>query len=63
MRSRGTSRHRLIESKMCFDPLALACSLLFVPALVSAQTTATVSGTIKDAGGGIMPGVTVTVSQ
>ncbi len=63
MRSRGTSRHRLIESKMCFDPLPSRVHCCSSQLSVSAQTTATVSGTIKDAGGGIMPGVTVTVSN
>ncbi len=43
----------------------MAC-LLFVTALgptASAQTTATVSGTIRDQSGGVLPGVTVTVTN
>ena len=39
---------------------------LLVPALVPAafgQTAATISGTVQDANGGVLPGVTVTVTN
>jgi hypothetical protein len=45
--------------------LPMAC-LLFVTALgpgASAQTTANISGTVRDPSGGVMPGVTVTVTN
>jgi hypothetical protein len=42
----------------CFVLLAL----VFVPAIASAQTSA-ISGTVKDASGGVLPGVTVEVSS
>ena len=43
--------------------LVLALLLLFVPASVSAQTTATVSGTVQDGSGGVVPGATVTATN
>jgi hypothetical protein len=43
--------------------LTFVVALLFVPGSVSAQTTATVSGTIKDSAGGVMPGATVTITN
>ena len=43
--------------------LILALLLLFVPASVSAQTTATVSGTVQDGSGGVVPGATVTATN
>ena len=42
--------------------LVVLC-LLFVPTFVSAQTTATISGTVQDSDGGVMPGVTVTATN
>ena len=39
--------------------LILALSLLTVPALVFAQTTGTIEGTVTDQSGGALPGVTV----
>ena len=45
---------------------ALAAAFLIVPALVpalQAQTTATISGTVADASGGVLPGVTVVVTN
>ncbi len=43
--------------------LALIVALLFVPSLVSAQTTATVSGTVHDKNGGVIPGATATATN
>ncbi len=43
--------------------LVLGLLLLFVPGFVSAQTTATISGTVQDKDGGVMPGVTVTATN
>jgi hypothetical protein len=43
--------------------LAVAVCLLFVPRFVSAQTTATISGTVQDASSGVLPGATVTVTN
>ncbi len=42
--------------------LVVLC-LLFVPTFVSEQTTATISGTVQDSDGGVMPGVTVTATN
>jgi len=41
----------------------LALCLVFTPAVVTGQTTATISGTITDIDGGVMPGTTVTVAN
>jgi hypothetical protein len=46
-----------------FRDLTLVLCLLFVPALVSAQTGATISGTVRDPSGGLLPGVTVTATN
>ena len=43
--------------------LTLIVALLFVPSLVSAQTTATVSGTVQDKNGGVVPGATATATN
>ena len=43
--------------------LTLIVALLFVPSLVSAQTTATVSGTVHDKDGGVIPGATATATN
>ena len=42
--------------------LATACALVFVPAIALAQT-ANIAGTVRDAGGGVLPGVTVEVTS
>ena len=44
-------------------PTIVAVCLLFVSSAVTAQTTATVSGTVKDVNGGAMPGATVSVTN
>ena len=44
-------------------PTIVALCLLFIPSAVAGQTTATVNGTVKDVGGGAMPGVTVSVTN
>jgi hypothetical protein len=41
----------------------IAAVVLVVPALSSAQTGTTIAGTVKDASGGVLPGVTVEVSS
>ncbi len=43
--------------------LVLGLLLLLVPGVVSAQTTATVSGTVQDMDGGVIPGATVTATN
>jgi hypothetical protein len=54
----GTDRiadvHRAIRIALC---------LLFVPGFASSQTTAAISGTIDDPSRGVLPGVTVTVTN
>jgi hypothetical protein len=42
-------------------PILTFC--LLVPGFVSAQTTATISGTVQDANSGVLPGVTVTATN
>ena len=44
-------------------PTIVAVCLLFVSSAVTAQTTATVNGTVKDVNGGAMPGATVSVTN
>jgi hypothetical protein len=46
-----------------YRPLIIGACLLFVPGVVSAQTTATVTGTIQDNNAGVMPGVTITATN
>ena len=51
---------------MVIRRIALVFVCLLVPPLVPAaagQTTATIAGTVKDANGGVLPGVTVTVTN
>src|SRR5207245_4611172 len=64
-RRRPQSRVRL-ESLMKKLPLLVACFLVFsgFPSAVSAQSTGgSVSGTVKDATGAVLPGVTVLVTK
>ncbi|MFN8546320.1 MAG: carboxypeptidase-like regulatory domain-containing protein, partial [Candidatus Binatia bacterium] len=41
----------------------LVAAVLAVAAAVQAQTTATISGTVKDESGSVLPGVSVTVTE
>ena len=43
--------------------LAVLILSLFVPAAVTAQTSATISGRITDSSGGVVPGATITATQ
>jgi hypothetical protein len=54
-----------IEDVLRFQVLvpSVVLSFLLLPALVTAQTAATVSGTVKDVDGGVMPGTTVSVTN
>ena len=39
---------------------ALVCSLLLAPSYASAQSEATLTGTVKDTSGAVIPGATIT---
>ena len=43
--------------------LLLACGLVSVPAVAAAQVLGSVAGTVKDASGAVLPGVTVEASS
>jgi hypothetical protein len=48
----------------CVSLLGLLCfGLLFLPSTVSAQVKATITGTVTDPSGGVMPGVKITVTN
>src|SRR5204863_9720837 len=52
----------LIKRRLCVASLcALALLVLSAPAF--AQSTASISGTVKDSGGGVIPGATVVVKN
>ena len=52
-----------MNSRCAFLLITLLPLLLLTPIASSAQTTATLSGRVLDAGGGVLPGVTVTARQ
>jgi hypothetical protein len=47
--------------RSCVKAILILVSLVFIPAAVYAQTA--IVGTVRDASGGVMPGVTVEASS
>ena len=47
----------------CVKAIVVLLSLLLIPAAALAQATASIVGTVKDASGAVLPGVTVEASS
>lgn len=60
----AVKRHSLIARSIWMPPLFIAvCTLMSLPAISAAQTGSAIAGVVRDASGGVLPGVTIEASS